>query len=86
MTSLPYPFASGCGEKLTMYFAWPYVVPRVRLKPLMPMATDFYAWGHETNQNSGMPGTETVNSSGVLGPRMASGAISGHQICVGACP
>ena len=37
-----------------------YVVPRVRLKPLMPMDTDFYAWGHEMNQISVMPGTKVV--------------------------
>ena len=54
-----------------------------RLKP--PMDTDFYAWGHETNQNSGMPGTKAKTSSGVLSPKMASGAISEHQqIRVGA--
>ena len=53
---------------------------------VMPMNTDFYAWGHETNQNSGMLGTEAITSSGVLSPKMASGAISEHQIRVGAWP
>ena len=62
-----------------------YAVPRVRLKPVMPMDTDFYAWGREMNQNSGMPGTKAKTSSGVLSPKMASGAISEHQICVGTC-
>ena len=42
----------------------------------MPMDTDFYAWGNETNQNFGMPGTKAKTSSGVLGPKMASE----HQI------
>ena len=45
--------------------------------------TDFYACGHETNQNSGIPGTKAKTSSGVLGPKVASGAISEHQIHVG---
>ena len=52
---------------------------------VMPMNTDFYAWGHEMNQNSGMPGTKAITSS-VLSSKMASGAISEHQIRVGACP
>ena len=63
-----------------------YAVPRVRLKLVMPMDTDFYAWGHETNQNSGMPGTKAKTSSGVLSLKMATGATSEHQIRVGACP
>ena len=41
---------------------------------------------NKTNQNSGMPGTKAKTSSGVLSPKMASGAISEHQIRVGACP
>ena len=52
---------------------------------VMPMNTDFYAWGHETNDNSGMPGTKAITSS-VLSPKMASEAISEHQIRVGTCP
>ena len=52
---------------------------------VMPMNTDFYAWGHETNQNCGMPGTKAITSS-VLSSKMASGATSEHQIHVGACP
>ena len=52
---------------------------------VMLMNTDFYAWGHETNQNSGMPGTKAITSS-VLSPKMAFGAISEHQIHVRACP
>ena len=47
---------------------------------------DFYACEHETNQNSGMPGTKAKTSSGVWGPKMASGAILEHQIRVGAGP
>ena len=48
---------------------------------VMPMNTDFY----ETNENSGMPGTKAISSS-VLSPKLASEAISEHQICVGTCP
>ena len=59
------------------------VVSQVRLKPLILIDTDFYAWGHETIQNSGMPWAKAKTSSGVLGPKMASGAISKHRMCVG---
>ena len=63
-----------------------YAVPQVHLKLVMSMDTDFYAWGRETNQNSGMPGTKANTSSGVLSPKMAFGATSEHQIRVGECP
>ena len=56
-------------------------VPRVRLKPPLPMNTNLHPCGREANQNSvTMPGLKQRLQVMFLGPKKASEAFSEHPI------
>ena len=54
-------------------------VPRVYMKPPMPMDTNLHVYGHEANSVT-MPRLKGRLQGDVLGPRKVSEAISEQQI------